>query len=70
MESRIERPNLLELRLARGWTQQIAAEHADMSRSYYAMIETQNRTPSIAAARKLASIFRFSWTAFFHEGGV
>ena len=63
----IEKPDLLNLRLGKGWTQQQAADKSGMSRSYYGMIETHSRVPSIAAAQKLAKVFNFNWFAFFED---
>ena len=63
----VKRPNLLELRLERGWSQQEAADHIGISRSYYGMVETSGRVPSVAVAKKLAKTFRFDWRVFFED---
>ena len=60
-----EKPNLRALRLNKGWSQQQTADHAGISRSYYSMLETSNRVPSVAVAKKLAKVFQISWFVFF-----
>ena len=67
MGEHIEKPNLLRLRQSKGWTQQQAADTVGISRSYYGMMETSDRMPSIKVAHKLAHVFNFSWNIFFEE---
>ena len=63
-----DKPNLLDMRQSRGWTQQETAENAGISRSYYAMLETCGRAPSVNVARKLARVFDIEWHMFFNAG--
>ena len=56
---------LKELRTKKGLTQQNVAERSDIERSYYTMIETGNRTPSVQVAKSIASAIGFDWTIFF-----
>ena len=65
MDTTLSKPDLLTLRQSRGWTQQEAADHAGISRSYYSMLEINGRTPSITVAKKLAHIFKLNWQSFF-----
>jgi len=60
-------PNLLALRKAYGWSQQETARKAGISRSYYAMLETNARGPSVSAAQKLAKVFHLDWYVFFEQ---
>jgi len=60
-----EKPNLCALRLNKGWSQQQTADHAGRSLSYYSMLETSNRVPSVVVAKKLAKVFQISWFVFF-----
>ena len=62
-----EKPNLHKLRMSKGWTQQQAADETGISRSYYAMMETCGRTPSVKVAHKLAHIFKLNWQSFFDQ---
>ena len=61
------KPDLKKLRLARNWSQQLAAEYIGVSRSYLAMVEEGKRIPSIAAAKKIARILNFEWHIFFKD---
>ena len=67
MEIADEKPDLHELRMSRGWTQQEVADKAGISRSYYAVMETQGRTPSVKVAHKLAQVFKLNWQSFFDQ---
>jgi len=67
MKEVIIKPNLLGLRLGKGWSQQQAADYIGISRSYYGMVETNGRAPSVAVAKKLAKVFLFDWRAFFDD---
>ena len=60
-----KKPDLLELRLARDWTQQQTADRAGISRSYYCILEIKGRVPSINMAKKLAEVFHIDWQSFF-----
>lgn len=56
---------LKELRLNKGLTQQSVADRSGIERSYYTMIESGNRTPSVQVAKEIALIIGFDWTIFF-----
>jgi transcriptional regulator with XRE-family HTH domain len=43
-----------QLRLARGWSQERLAGHAELNRSYMGEIERARVTPSLSTAAKLA----------------
>ena len=62
-------PNLLTLREAYGWSQQETADRIGISRSYYAMLESSSRAPSVAVAQKLARVFNLDWYMFFGQAG-
>ena len=65
MKNYDEKPNLYELRLSKGWTQQQVANEIGIARSYYGMMETCGRTPSIKVAHKIANVFNINWQSFF-----
>jgi transcriptional regulator with XRE-family HTH domain len=44
-----------EQREARGWSQELLAERADLNRSYLGEVERGSAIPSLATAAKLAS---------------
>ncbi|MGY3717015.1 helix-turn-helix transcriptional regulator [Sutcliffiella cohnii] len=58
---------LKEIRLAKGLTQLDVATAAKIKRSYYTMIETGNRKPSVEVAKAIGSVLDFDWTNFFSE---
>ena len=58
-------PSLLAIREAHGWSQQETADKIGISRSYYAMLETASRAPSVAVAKKLSEVFHLEWYIFF-----
>ena len=60
-------PNLLAIREAYGWSQQETADKIGISRSYYAILESSQREPSVKVAQKLAKIFHIEWYAFFNR---
>lgn len=59
--------NLKVLRRKKGFTQKEIAEIIGISKSYYAMLETYKRKPSIKLAKKISNILSFSWEDFFIE---
>jgi len=61
------KPDIRKLRRARNWSQKLAAEYIGMSRSYLAMVEEGKRRPSIAAAKKIAKVYKFDWYIFFEN---
>ena len=58
---------LKELRLGKGLTQQNVADRSGVKRSYYTMIETGNRTPSVQVAKAIALVIGFDWTIFLKK---
>ena len=60
-------PNLLAIREAHGWSQQETADRIGISRSYYAMLESSQRAPSVKVAHKLAKVFHVDWYIFFNQ---
>lgn len=56
---------LKNIRSERGLTQYEVAEKAKMERSYYTMIETGSRTPSVPVAKAIGQALGFDWTIFF-----
>jgi len=61
---------LKRLREEKNWTQEEAAEHTGISRSYYAMVEVGRRKPSIQAAQKLEKAFKIDWHAWFDQAAA
>ncbi|MBO1515680.1 helix-turn-helix transcriptional regulator [Metabacillus bambusae] len=60
---------LKEIRTAKGLTQLDVATKAEIERSYYTMIETGNRKPSVTVAKSIGKTLGFDWTIFFSEIG-
>lgn len=56
---------LKDIRSERGLTQYEVAEKAKVERSYYTMIETGARTPSVPVAKSIGQTLGFDWTIFF-----
>ena len=48
-------------------SQQSVADAAGIAQSTYASIETENRKPSVATAKAIASVLGFDWTKFYRE---
>ena len=59
---------LKEKRELKGFTHEDVAVHAGISRSYYSLIESGNKTPSVDVAKAISQVLDFSWTIFFEEG--
>jgi transcriptional regulator with XRE-family HTH domain len=59
------KPNLKELRLNKGWTQEQAAGKAKISRSYYGLIENGKKTPQVPVAKRLGKCMGFDWQDFY-----
>lgn len=60
---------LKALRMQKGFTQQDVATKAAIERSYYTMIETGQRKPSVIVAKAIGSAMGFDWTIFFEDEG-
>lgn len=58
---------LKEMRLQRGFTQNAVAEKCKIERSYYTMIESGTRTPSVNVAKSIGETIGFDWTIFFNH---
>ncbi len=53
------------LRVAKEWTQETLAEHADLDRSYIAGIEVGARNPSLKALERLAAALSVNLSELF-----
>lgn len=60
---------LKEIRLQKGQTQNDVASLANIERSYYTMIETGKRMPSVTVAKSIGRAMGFDWTIFFENKG-
>lgn len=58
--------NLKEMQKKSMFTQRKVADLANISISYYAMLETKKRTPSVKLAQKLGEILQFPWEELFN----
>lgn len=58
---------LKDIRLEKGYTQEEVAYRSKVQRSYYTMIESGNRRPSVVVAKSIAKTLNFQWTIFFEE---
>lgn len=52
-------------RLERRWTQRQAARALGISRSFYSMIETNQRNPNLSLARRIAELFQLDLETLF-----
>jgi putative transcriptional regulator len=50
-----------------GLTQEEVANRSNIARTTYAMIEQDNRTPSVAVAKRIAKVLGLDWTLFFED---
>ena len=59
MKTRLSRRTrgLRSMRIARGWTQEVAARHGGISQSTQCLLELGKRTPSVALLRRLARLY-------------
>lgn len=55
------------LRNAKGWSQELLAEHADLDRSYIAGIEVGARNPSLKALERLATALSVPLSELFED---
>lgn len=58
---------LSEKRNNLGLTQEEVASLAGIARTTYAMIEQDNRKPSVPVAKKIAKVLELNWTIFFED---
>ncbi len=56
-----------EQREARGWSQELLAERADLNRSYLGEVERGSAIPSLATAAKLASALEIPLSGLLSE---
>lgn len=52
-------------RLERRWTQQQTANNLGISRSFYSMIELNQRNPTLALAKRIAQVFNLDLNTLF-----
>lgn len=60
---------LCNMRLEQGKTQDYVAKKSGIKRTYYTLIETGKRRPSVAVAKALGKELNFDWTIFFEVKG-
>lgn len=58
---------LKNAREAKKLTQESVAESAGISRSYYTLIESGVKTPSVEVAKSIAGTLDIEWTLFFED---
>nr|WP_239565466.1 helix-turn-helix transcriptional regulator [Brevibacillus fulvus] len=56
---------MVNARIKANLTQQEVADIAQISRAYYAQVESGSRKPSPDVAKKIAETLKFEWTYFF-----
>lgn len=56
---------LIELRGCRSQTE--IANLCGISQSFYSLLESGTREPSVTTAKRIASVLSFDWTSFFEE---
>lgn len=60
-----QREWLKQIRTSKGMTQTEVAIKGGFARSYYTMVESGNRTPSVNMAKQIGKILDFDWYKFF-----
>lgn len=58
---------LAKKRSEKGLKQEEVASLAGIARTTYAMIEQDNRDPSVHVAKRIAKVLDFDWTLFFED---
>lgn len=58
---------LKQKRVSMNLTQEQVAKRAGIARTTYAMIEQNQRDPSVNIAKKIAKTLGFEWTLFFDD---
>lgn len=61
------RVNLMEERKKANFTQREVGKLSGISESYYSMIESGDRKPTVKTAKKIAAALGFDWTLFFDD---
>lgn len=63
----IVRVFLTAARKTKNFTHENIAEKVGISRQYYGMIESDERTPSVQIAKKIGEVLEIDWTLFFEN---
>jgi transcriptional regulator with XRE-family HTH domain len=56
---------LFETRTNQKFTQEKIAAESGISLSFYSLIESGDRRPSVKVAKRIADVLGFEWTKFF-----
>ncbi len=59
--------NLIEERKRANFTQREVGRLSSISESYYSMIESGERKPTVKTAKKIAAVLGCDWTLFFED---
>ena len=59
--------NLMRERKKANFTQREVGKLSGISESYYSMIESGDRKPTVKTAKKIAAVLGFNWTLFFED---
>ena len=59
--------NLRKIREARGVRQIDVCRNVGLSQSFYCLIETGVRRPSVEKAKRIAAYLEFDWTQFYED---
>ncbi|MEK5070761.1 helix-turn-helix transcriptional regulator [Sporosarcina sp. FSL K6-1508] len=65
MMSKDLQATLIDKRNILGFSHQDVADHANITRQFYGMIENGERRPSVEVAKKIGSFLGLDWTIFF-----
>ena len=57
----------MEERKKTNFTQREVGKLSGISESYYSMIESGDRKPTVKTAKKIAAVLGFNWTLFFED---
>ena len=58
---------LKDKRLKKNLTMRQVSEASNISESFYSMIESGERRPSVETAKKIAAVLGFDWTLFYPD---
>lgn len=59
---------LRNAREAKRYTHEKAAEESEISRSYYTLIESGTKTPTVPVAKNIGKALDIDWKNFFEQG--
>ena len=59
--------NLMGERKKANFTQREVGKLSGISESYYSMIESGDRKPTVKTAKKIAAVLGIDWTLFFED---